>query len=123
MLELLVHLDYKNVVDDYSFIEAEIPDMAIEILEDVEKLDANWQRVPSPGSLASYGSQWILEKRSLALQVPSGLLQWEHNVVVNPAHPDFKKLKIIRIKSLSIDHRLIAFQVSRSDDNRELTSN
>lgn len=37
----------------------------------------------------AFGSNWLYEKRSCILIVPSVVARTENNVLINPAHPDF----------------------------------
>jgi RES domain-containing protein len=40
-----------------------------------------------------FGRQWYMEQRTLVLRVPSAVVRGrEFNLVINPEHPDFKKL-------------------------------
>lgn len=40
----------------------------------------------------NYGDTWCRERRSAALLVPSIVARIEHNVLLNPLHPDFAKI-------------------------------
>ena len=46
--------------------------------------------------LASYTvalpKDWIIKNKSVILRVPSTIIREEFNYLINPAHPDFKKL-------------------------------
>ena len=63
---------------------------------DVKSLPKNWDYRPHPRSTQQLGSQWALNKASLALAVPSARIplsyfDLEYNVLINPFHPDFLK--------------------------------
>jgi RES domain-containing protein len=44
-------------------------------------------------SLRRFGDEWIRAGQSLALLVPSAAIRGEWNVLLNPTHPDFQKVK------------------------------
>jgi len=60
------------------------------------------------------GSGWIASKLSVALAVPSVHIHpsnWleEPNILINPLHPDFKKVRLLRHLNFSYDGRLDKF--------------
>ena len=48
-----------------------------------------WDSVPATVSKA-FGEAWCVERRSVALIVPSVVARVESNVLINPAHPEFR---------------------------------
>lgn len=91
---MLVHISRAQAPTDYVFVEAEIPDDAIHILDPVQ-LPSKWQAEPPPADLAGIGDDWVRSKASLALRVPSAVIPDESNVLVNPAHPRFTEIVIL----------------------------
>jgi RES domain-containing protein len=53
-----------------------------------------------------YGSEWLRSGRAAVLEVPSVLVPGETNLLLNPAHVDFKRLRIARARAFSFDPRL-----------------
>jgi RES domain-containing protein len=94
LLEALVHVTRANAPADLVFIEADIPDDAIETLE-TARLPPGWRAEPPPASLRAIGDRWAREHRSIALRVPSVIVPEEHNVLVNPKHPRFRDVRIV----------------------------
>ena len=86
-LELLVHMEVRLAPSDFVLIPADVPDERIISLGPTD-LPENWRAVPAPSSTRELGTRWALEKGSLALRVPSVVIPEEHNVLLNPAHPD-----------------------------------
>lgn len=105
-LEMLVHLDYQFVDGTFHFIEAEIPDTCITKLKSPLKVTENWRENPPNSRTQDYGSNWLKSNKSLGLQVSSAVLPIEHNILINPRHPDFFQLKIIKTGVLDVDERL-----------------
>jgi len=106
MLELLVHVTRDQAPDDLVFVGAEIADDAIEDL-DVASLPQGWRRTPPPVELRAVGDAWIRQTRALALRVPSAIIPQEHNVLINPEHPQFRKMTIDVLEAAFVDPRLI----------------
>ncbi len=105
-LELLVHADAALLPDDLVAIPAEIPDaLSIETL-DAADLPRDWRRYPAPESLAERGTAWARAARSPALSVPSAVVPSERNFLLNPAHPDFGKIRIGKPERFALDGRL-----------------
>jgi RES domain-containing protein len=49
----------------------------------------------------------VREARSAVLAVPSIIIPDETNYVLNPAHPDFRKIRIGKAVSFAFDARLL----------------
>ena len=54
------------------------------------------------------GDRWIREARSAVLELPSVIIPGEVNYLLNPAHPDFRKIIIRRAVPFAFDPRLLA---------------
>lgn len=52
------------------------------------------------------GDQFLLQQGHLALKVPSAVIPEESNLLLNPRHPDFSKIKIIDSRPYGLDNRL-----------------
>lgn len=103
-LELFVHVDPSSAPDDLVAVEVELPDPPEELADDA--LPQDWRAVPAPDALKDIGSAWARSSRSLALGVPSAIVKRERNVLLNPAHPDFSRVKIIETAPFSFDPRM-----------------
>ena len=79
-----------------------------DLIEDLplKTLPAGWRQQPPPPSVQSIGDAWATEARSAVLRVPSVIIPHEHNYLLNPLHPDFKKVKIGKRETFSFDPRL-----------------
>jgi RES domain-containing protein len=49
----------------------------------------------------------VLQARHLALKVPSVLVPDNYNIILNPLHPLFAKVKVVAVSNVSFDQRLI----------------
>jgi RES domain-containing protein len=73
----------------------------------VAALPANWRKYPAPTELQAIGDKWISQNRSLALQVPSVIIENEFNYLLNPAHSSFKSVTISAPTLFEFDPRII----------------
>lgn len=105
MLESLVHFGGR-IVGDYCQLALEIPDDCITELKE-NRLPDNWRESPAPDILKTFGNQFILDAKSMALKVPSVLVPDESNFLLNPEHPDFKKVRILVKGKIKFDDRLL----------------
>lgn len=104
VLETLVHFN-PQVPLPYVLFRVEVEASWIETLT---PLPGGWREMPVSRSSQHAGDRWIAQQRSLALEVPSTLVPGESNVVLNPAHPDFGKVKIGQPEPFAFDPRLIS---------------
>ena len=86
-LELFVHLEPACLPNDLYSIVVTIPDTASFEELSLADLPANWRNYPAPATLQDIGSQWLRERRSLVLAVPSAMNPEEKNFLLNPLHP------------------------------------
>ena len=71
-----------------------------------DELPPNWREIPAPAETQEWGSAKLLETTSIALRVPSVIIPSEHNYILNPLHPDFKKVRIKEILPFTFDSRI-----------------
>jgi RES domain-containing protein len=69
-------------------------------------LPDHWQQEPPPASLQAVGDRWLASMESVILAVPSVIIPAEQNLLMNPRHPDFKKLKLGKPTAFTFDYRL-----------------
>jgi RES domain-containing protein len=105
-LEYFVHLEPDLAPPDLVAVAAELPaGLPVETLE-VEALPGNWRTYPAPERLRDLGTGWVRSARTAVLQVPSSVIPHEMNVLINPAHPDFARIKIRDPEPFSFDPRM-----------------
>jgi RES domain-containing protein len=105
-LELLVNGISPHEANQYVSIPVDIPEDTIEVLN-TNELPTDWKKDPAPASTKAIGDAWAAELVSVVLQVPSAVVDTERNFLINPAHPDFSKLRIGSSKQYIFDDRLI----------------
>ena len=107
VLELLTRIDFEFLVDDYSFIEVEVPSSLISMLKKPSRISKKWRSNPPVSDTEIYGSTWLKNNKTLGLAVPSAVLTNENNILINPRHPQFSQLKIIKTSVLDLDSRVL----------------
>jgi RES domain-containing protein len=102
-LETLVHLN-PPMPFEYRIFRVEF---AQELVEQIAgKLPVDWKASPPPDSTRKLGDAWAREGRSAVLAVPSIIIPDETNYLFNPAHRDFKKVRISKATDFAFDPRL-----------------
>jgi len=110
MLERLVYMI--SPFPEMSIGAIDVPDESIRFL-DIEEAETR-ELLHDQDKSRQLGSGWIASKLSVALAVPSVHIHptnWseEPNILINPLHPDFKKVRLHRHLSFSYDGRLDKF--------------
>ncbi len=105
MLEILAHANTGRIPATHRYVVATIPDRVSweQVSEDC--LPADWDSDDS-ASAREYGDCWLAEARSAILLVPSVVARLEWNALVNPAHPDAKRLFLSEPAPVIWDRRL-----------------
>ncbi len=105
-LELLVHAEPALLPEDLVSVAADVPGgLRVEALAPGD-LPRDWRRHPAPEALADLGTAWARAGRTAVLAVPSALVPRERNFLLNPAHPDFKKIRTQAPQAFALDSRL-----------------
>jgi RES domain-containing protein len=105
-LEYLAHIDPAVVPADLVFAEVAVEEADVETADPPE----GWAEPGSP-SAVEYGGRWLREARSLVLAVPSALVVYELNYVINPRHARASTLRISdTLEDFGYDERLLKTQ-------------
>jgi RES domain-containing protein len=105
-LENLVHRRGQTKSASYSTIVLFIPnDFAIQRVEHKD-LPQDWHQKSDTEECRQIGSIWYQSKQTPVLSVPSAVIPFERNLVVNTSHPDFDQVKMIRKEPFYFDPRL-----------------
>jgi RES domain-containing protein len=91
---------------DLVSIPADLPDdLGVQWIT-VAELPRDWRRAPAPPALADIGTAWLTAARTPVLAVPSAVVPQETNHILNPHHPDFRRIAIGRLEPFELDPRL-----------------
>jgi RES domain-containing protein len=103
VLEMLVHVNRETVPTDTVLVPIEVPD---ELIVELKHLPKGWDEYPYRDTARVIGDKWVREKSSAALLVPSAVLKPEQNLLINPGHPDFPKIRIQAPEEKALDRRV-----------------
>jgi RES domain-containing protein len=105
-LEFFVHLSRAVILPDLRLIAIEVPESVSRKELSVVDLPRGWRAYPAPPELAAIGAAWIRSGESLLLRVPSAVMPPEGNVLINPAHPEMSRLRLLEDIEYTLDQRL-----------------
>jgi RES domain-containing protein len=104
-IETFVHIEPSLLPHDLVSIEGDIPE-GIKIGKiELRALPSNWRDTGSD-SLHRFGDDWIRNAETAALLVPSAAIRGEWNVILNPAHPEFRRIKLRKPEAFEFDARM-----------------
>jgi len=105
-IEYLVHVSMANMPRDLSMAVLEVPDALASERIQAASLPKNWRDFPAPPELADLGTRWAQSERSLLFIVPSAVVPQEHNILINPLHPDMERVALRTVETYDMDQRL-----------------
>ena len=104
-LETLAHIVPVNLRDRFRVYRVRFPEPLLSALPE-KKLPKNWDTQPPGAPSKTIGDEWVKSGRSAVLAVPSVLVPFERTLLLNPRHPDFKKIEIRDMGGFMLDRRL-----------------
>jgi RES domain-containing protein len=106
VLEYTVNYRRRGWVPASVLGRAVIPgDVAIDTVR-VQDLPRGWVDPDPSSTLREIGHAWLQRGATAVLKVPSAIVTEEWNYLLNPEHPDFKKLTIGKHVRYTFDRRL-----------------
>jgi RES domain-containing protein len=105
VLELRVHLGRVQPSHAWTMHEIDVPDDSL-VVAPPESLPPSWNRVPPGPESQKFGSAWLTSLRSLALRVPSVHSVTDHTILLNPAHPQIGRVRVLERRPYRFDGRL-----------------
>ena len=106
VLERLAHTDPDLLPNDLRLALFEFSETVLETkVEEFATLPPNWNRDENAARLI--GGRWRQQGSSCLLKVPSAILPEEPNFVLNPEHPEAKRLRLVRERRFTFDPRPI----------------
>ena len=106
-IEYLVHVPANLLPDDLYITGIIIPENCKGYMIDLKKeLPHNWQHYPAPSILGDIIEDIFEKKNPLYIKVPSVLVKWEWNILINPNHLQMNNVSITSIDKFNFDKRL-----------------
>jgi RES domain-containing protein len=103
-LEVLANSD--ELANDYVATPIEIFEQIAVTLISIPDLPTEWNVSPPIDTTRQIGTTWASGLRSAVLSVPSAVIPRERNYLINPAHPDFKRIRFHAPEPFYFDVRL-----------------
>lgn len=104
-LEVFVRTRPLSPSEDYAVARAEWDDRLMQVCR-ASELPAGWRMSPATPETVAIGDRWLREARAAVLAVPSAIIPAETNFLINPAHPDFRRVQIAKPMPFEFDPRL-----------------
>ena len=92
--------------NDFRIAFIDMPDDAIIKQIQVKDLPKDWDNPNDYSKCQKLAGNWFNEQQSLVLKVPSAALSICNNYIINTIHPDFDKVKLIKLTPLMPDPRI-----------------
>lgn len=100
-LEVLVHLDRSLIPLDYAWSAADIGQMPQQLVKITPYSIMECQSV---------GDSWLRTGEQLAVRVPSAIIPTEFNILLNPVHPEYARIRWSRPELFRFDPRLFSVE-------------
>lgn len=96
VLETSAYIDSRGLPLNRFIVQISVPDDVWDSREealDVTKLPPAWSAIPAGKASVEIGSRWLASLRSAILLVPSVIVPLEPNALINPKHPDSRRIR------------------------------
>jgi RES domain-containing protein len=87
-LEVFVHAE-SNAIPLMSIPAFLADSISVEAIK-IDDLPSTWQEESAYPSLQAIEEDWLRSRRTAVLKVPSAIVPFEHNYILNPNHPALK---------------------------------
>lgn len=105
-LENVVHRSGRGLQGDFRTMVIDIPDELPTETILVAGLPDNWSAFDQYSGCQHRGDSWLAASKTAVLRVPSAIVPFEYNYLLNPQHLDFKQVRLIAIEPLAFDNRI-----------------
>jgi RES domain-containing protein len=106
MAEVAVHFTLATLPIDYMMTTIFIPDdIPLQRLQ-LTDLPKDWNAFPHPQNTQSIGDTFINNNKYCILEIPSAVTKGDFNILINPNHIAFKRIKILSNEKFPFDKRI-----------------
>ena len=103
--EVAVHMPLGSPPSEYVLLTISIPEDITITESDVHDLPAEWKKFPYIEITQHLGDEFILQNEYPVMKVPSAVIPGDYNFLLNPRHPDFDKIQLIKKEPFGFDER------------------
>ncbi len=104
ILEILARTQLNINPPDYQLITIDFPETDVTLIK-LSELKAGWKQHIEYTQWI--GEEFLKSNKSLALQVPSAVVERENNFLLNPLYKKYRNVKIVSVEPLDLDARLM----------------
>ncbi len=106
VLEYRAHIDAAFASQDLVIASLFVPDDVT--VAPTPPLPANWRQTPASENLRAIGDRFVASFEAAIMLVPSVILPEESNALINPNHPDIKRIvRLPELVAFRFDSRLL----------------
>lgn len=106
MAEVAVHLTLATLPSDYVMTTIFLPtDISLTRVNETH-LPLDWNTFPYPTSNCAIGDDFVSDNTYCAMEIPSAVTKGDFNILINPHHVDFRRIKIVDIQAFPFDDRI-----------------
>jgi RES domain-containing protein len=106
VLETLVHLEPAEMTQRFMLTCCHFDDSLVKVLS-FRDLPNGWWRNSARDALRQIGTDWVASAESPILAVPSAIMKFEFNYLMNPQHTDFARITFDQAIPFQLDMRLL----------------
>jgi RES domain-containing protein len=104
-LEIRVHIEKTSMAMPYKCFALHFDESLLDRFPK-EKLPKTWREQPAPAAVQALGDAWVKKGESAILAVPSSIIEHESNLLINPRHPAFSRIRVDKPTDFWFDQRL-----------------
>ena len=105
LVEVLANIRQPKLFERQQWVLIPI-EAPVNLVERPARVPDSWRETPYTTATQAFGAEWVQSQRSVALRVPSVVVPGEFNYLLNPAHPQFARVKIGKPEPFPFDSRL-----------------
>ncbi|MBB2148347.1 RES family NAD+ phosphorylase [Pedobacter gandavensis] len=105
-LENVVHRSQFGLNNAFQVMTIEIPDDLPITTILLKTLPKDWFSFENMSITQEMGDNWIKKEQTAIMKVPSSIISAEANYLINPNHPDFKFIKLLKCEPFIFDKRI-----------------
>ena len=103
-LEIIANVNSSQLGENLYCIEIDFTE-GLEVTL-TKELPEGWNAFPYTSGSVALGTD-CFKNGALCLKVPSAIIPTEYNYLLNPLHEDFHKIKVVDVRPLILDQRLV----------------
>lgn len=105
-LENVVHRGQLGLSQVFSVMTIQFDDNIKKEKIELKDLPEDWKEFHQMPVTQAIGEKWISENKTAIIEIPSSIIEEEVNYLINPKHPDFKFIKLIKTDPFIFDQRI-----------------